>query len=153
MESEWGAPITEEEIDKIDPILPLVMDYLPAEHRREIEKNGYWILKEGELMTRSLNNRACVFVSYDGDIAKCGIEKAYKDGKIDFIKPISCHLFPIRISNFGGPVLRFEKYAECEPALAKGKTTKIKVLDFCRTSLVRAFGIQWFENTKKALTK
>ena len=153
MESEYGAPITRDEIEEINKVLPVVMKYLPKEHAKEIEKSGFWMEKDKELMTRSLNNRACVFVFYDGDIAKCGIERAYRDGKIDFIKPVSCHLFPIRISNFGGPVLRFEKYSECTPALEKGKATGIKIIDFCRESIERRFGKLFFMKTKEGITK
>ena len=153
MESEYGAPITRDEIEEINKVLPVVMKYLPKEHAKEIEKSGFWMEKDKELMTRSLNNRACVFVFYDGDIAKCGIERAYRDGKIDFIKPVSCHLFPIRISNFGGPVLRFEKYSECAPALEKGKVTGIKIIDFCRESIERRFGKLFFKKTKEGITK
>lgn len=151
MESEFGAPITKEEIEKLETILPIVKKYLPDNHVKEIEKSGFWMEKFGELMTRSVNNRACVFVTYEGDIAKCGIEKAFRDGKVDFIKPISCHLFPIRISNFGGPVVRFEKYSECQPAHVKGDLTKIKVIDFCRDALERQYGKEWFEKTKEAV--
>jgi len=151
MESDYGAPITKAEIEEIDRILPVVIKYLPKEHTAIIEKDGFWLEKQGELMTRSLNNRACVFVIWDGDIAKCGIERAYHDGKIDFIKPVSCHLFPIRISKFGGDVLRFEKYSECQPALEKGNKTLIKILDFCRESLERMYGKKWFAKTKESV--
>ena len=151
MESEYGAPVTKEEIEEIDKILPIVMKYLPKEHTAIIEKDGFWLEKQGELMTRSLNNRACVFVIWDGDIAKCGIERAYRDGKTGFIKPISCHLFPIRISKFGGDVLRFEKYNECQPAIEKGNKTQIKILDFCRESLERLYGKKWFNKTKESV--
>lgn len=153
MESEFGAPITKEEIEELDKILPVVKEYLPKEHISEIEKNGFWINRFDQLMTRSLNNRACVFVTYDGDIAKCGIEKAYRDGKVDFVKPISCHLFPIRISNFGGDVIRFEKYHECNPAIEKGSKTDINVIDFCRTALERQYGNEWFSKTKDSVIK
>ncbi|MHB8929759.1 MAG: DUF3109 family protein [Melioribacteraceae bacterium] len=153
MESEFGAPITEDEIETINKILPTVLEYLPKEHRQEIEKKGFWIEKQGDLMTRSLNNRACVFVTWDGDIAKCGIEKAYREKKVDFIKPVSCHLFPIRVSKFGGDVLRFEKYSECMPALEKGNGTQIKIIDFCRDSLEREYGKEWFSITKQSVQK
>lgn len=151
MESEFGAPITEKEIEEIDNILPIVLKYLPQGHKAIIEKEGFWVNRNDELMTRSLNNRACVFVTWDGDIAKCGIERAFRDGKIDFIKPISCHLFPIRISNFGGDVLRFEKYSDCQPALEKGNTTQIKILDFCGVALERKYGKEWFNKTKRSV--
>ncbi len=151
MESEYGAPITQTEIDIIDNILPEIIKYLPKEHVKVIESEGFWIEKHGDLMTRSLNNRACVFVIWEGDIAKCGIEKAYRDKKIDFIKPVSCHLFPIRVSNFGGDVLRFEKYNECKPALEKGEKTQIKILDFCSDSLERAYGKEWLNKIKSSV--
>lgn len=150
MESEFGAPITEQEVEKIESILPEVLGYLPEKHSKEIKKKGFWVKKHDQLMTRSINNRECVFVYYDGDIAKCGIEKAYNDGKVDFIKPVSCHLFPIRISEFGGPVLRYEKYSECQPAVENGKKTKIKILEFCRHALERRFGADWFNRIKEA---
>jgi hypothetical protein len=153
MESEYGAPITQKEIDDIEKNLSTILDFLPKEHIKEIEKNGFWMNKDNELMTRSLNNRACVFVTYDGDIAKCGIEQAYRQGKINVNKPVSCHLFPIRISNFGGPVLRFEKYAECSPALEKGKDTQIKIIDFCQEALKREFGEEFFQRTKEGTVK
>ena len=151
MESEFGAPLSEDEIETINKILPIVKEYLPQRNIKEIEKHGFWINKHDELMTRSINNRDCVFVTYDGDIAKCGIEKAYRDGKVDFIKPLSCHLFPIRISNFGGPVLRYERYSDCEPAVEKGKKTKITIFDFCREALERSFGKDWFSKIKEAI--
>lgn len=149
MESKFGAPITKQEVEIIEKILPVVKEYLPKQHIKEIEKNGFWTEQYGELATRSVNDRACVFVYYDGYIAKCGIEKAFNEGKIDFIKPVSCHLFPIRVSNFGGSVLRYEKYDECKPAVANGAKTKIKIFDFCRSALERAFGKEWFLKTKE----
>lgn len=153
MESELGAPIKEDEIEIINKFLPTILEYLPKDHVNEIMNNGFWIHKYGELTTRSLNNRACVFVTWDGDIAKCGIEKAFHDGKVDFIKPISCHLFPIRSSKFGSDVLRFEKYSECRPALDKGNNTQIKILDFCSAALEREYGKNWINKTKKAAGK
>ena len=151
MESEFGAPVSEEEIETINKILPEIKEYLPPKSVKEIEKNGFWMNKQDELMIRSIDNRDCVFVVYDGDIAMCGIEKAYRNGKINFIKPVSCHLFPIRVSNFGGPVLRYEKYSDCHPAIEKGNKTKIKIFDFCREALERSFGKEWFSKIKEAI--
>lgn len=151
MESPYGAPITEEEIDDISKELAVIVEYLPKVHSNEIEKKGFWVKQHDELMTRSINNRACVFVYYEGEIAKCAIEKAFRENKIKCNKPISCHLFPIRISNFAGPVLRYERYRECQPAVEKGKTTKIKVIDFCKEALQRKFGVEWFNKIKKVV--
>ncbi len=151
MESEYGAPITKKEIDQINGKLDIIKEYLPKRHIDEIETAGFWEEKFGQLMTQSVDNKACVFVYFDNGIARCGIEKAHEDEKINFQKPISCHLFPIRVSEFGGDILRFEEYSECRPALEKGEETKLTVLEFCKDSLKRLYGKQWFERAKNLL--
>jgi hypothetical protein len=146
IESEFGAPLLEEEIPIIEEILETVFPYLPGEHATSIKKHGFYNRKDGEAMTRSINNRECVFVYFDNGIAKCSIEKAYLDGKVSFRKPVSCHLFPIRVTKFGGDVLRYEKFNECAPALEKGKSENIKIVEFCKDSLVRAYGNKWYSS-------
>lgn len=151
MESEYGAPITKEEIEIIEKILPFVLKYLPEKNRNQISKSGFWNKKSGSYMTASIENKDCVFVFRENQIAKCAIEKAFHNGEIDFIKPISCHLFPIRVSDFGGPVLRFEEYDECRPAIEKGELAETSVIDFCSESLSRAYGKNWYNNLKSKL--
>jgi hypothetical protein len=153
LESEYGAPLLEEEVDKIKRILNVIKEYLPKIHVDEIEENGFYEVKSGEFLTRSINNRDCVFVYYKSNIAQCGIEKAFLDGKVNFRKPISCHLFPIRISKFGGPVLRYEKFSECKPALEKGEKNKSTLVDFCRESLIRLYGNKWYSKLKEIIGK
>ncbi|MBU2491937.1 MAG: DUF3109 family protein [Bacteroidetes bacterium] len=147
MESDYGAPLNEDEVEIINNILPDLKDYIPEISWNQINRDGFYEEKQGQLMTTSINKHECVFVYYDGDIAKCAIEKAYFDGKVKFRKPISCHLFPIRVSNFGGPVLKYEKYEDCFPALEKGNETNISVFEFCKDALERAFGKLWFKQT------
>lgn len=144
LESHYGAPITREEINIIEDYLPEIKPYLPVKHAEAIEEKGFWEDKEDSLMIKSIDNRACVFVYYEGDIAKCAIEKAYYDGRIDFKKPISCHLFPIRITKFGGDILRYEKMKECEPAVELGTKNKITIAEFCKESLIRLYGLKWY---------
>ncbi|MCO6474346.1 MAG: DUF3109 family protein [Melioribacteraceae bacterium] len=151
MESEYGAPITEEEIEIIEQYLPVISKYLPETSKKQIAKSGFWYKKSGTFMTASIENKDCVFVYFDKQIAKCAIERAYHNGEIDFIKPISCHLFPIRVSDFGGPVLRFEEYEECRPAIEKGEMVGTSVIDFCSESLSRAYGNDWYKNLKSKL--
>ncbi len=149
VDSEYGAPLMYEELEQIENILEVVKDYLPEKHKLEIQKKGFFEQKEAKLMIRSFDNKACVFVYYENDIAKCGIEKAFLDGRTDFRKPISCHLFPIRVQDFGGDVLRFEKFSECSPALEKGRKEKINLVDFCKESLIRKYGHKWFLKLKE----
>jgi hypothetical protein len=148
LDSEYGAPLIHEELEQIENVLDIVKEYLPEGHKLEIEKKGFYENKDSELMTRSFNNKACVFVYYENSIAKCGIEKAFQDGRTDFRKPISCHLFPIRISDFGGDILRFEKFDECSPALTKGKEEKMDLIEFCKESLIKKYGENWYLKLK-----
>ncbi|NOX19370.1 MAG: DUF3109 family protein [Chlorobi bacterium] len=154
MESEYGAPIHKTEIEKIEKALHAAKKYLPKRSVNEIEKNGFWEEKEGLLMIRSIDNKDCVFVYRDSqNVALCGIEKAFYAGEVDFIKPLSCHLFPIRISDFGGPVLRYEEYDECKHALKNGQKKNITIMNFCEASLKRSFGEEWFDKLKEYTDK
>ncbi len=151
LESDYGAPLLEEEIEEIKKILDVVIDYIPASHKKIIDEDGFYEIKDGELMTSSVNSKACVFVYYDKGIAKCSIEKAFFEGKVTFRKPISCHLFPIRVSKFSGDVLRFEKFSECSSALENGAKNDIKLIDFCKDSLTRLYGQKWYLTLKKII--
>lgn len=144
LESELGAPVTKAEIEEIEKILPIVKKYITLTNIDEIEDRGFYEAKDGEMMITSVNNRDCVFSFWDNGIAKCSIERAYFDGKVKFRKPISCHLFPIRVSDFSGDVLRYEKFSECAPALEKGKEENITIVEFCKDSLIRLYGEEWY---------
>ncbi len=148
MKSKYGAPLLKSEIGIIEKYLPIIKNYLSSKSVKTIQKEGFWEEKEKELMIKSIKDRDCVFVYYEGDIAKCAIERAYNDGKIDFIKPISCHLFPIRVTDFGGDVLKYEKYEDCNPALEKGEKTNLSILDFCEKPIKRAYNKEFFNKLK-----
>jgi hypothetical protein len=149
MKSNFGAPLTNEEINIIEEYLPEISEFLDENSLNEIKYNGFWEEKEKELMTRSIEDEDCVFVYYENDIAKCAIERAYNEIKIGFIKPISCHMFPIRVSDFGGDVLRYEKYADCKPALKKGEETDLSVLEFCEISIKRKYNSSFYNKLVK----
>ncbi len=145
LESELGAPVNKNEIEEIEKILPIIKEYLTQTNIDEIEEKNFYEIKDGEMMITSVNNRDCVFSIFENGIAKCAIEKAFFDGKVDFRKPISCHLFPIRVTDFSGDVLRYEKFSECAPALEKGKEENIVIAEFCEDSLKRVYGENWFK--------
>jgi Protein of unknown function (DUF3109) len=149
-ESEYGAPLKYEEIKAIEAICDETLPYLSEKHRNVIKNEGFYELKGNEYLTKSINNKDCVFVYYENDIAKCSLEKAFFDGKTNFRKPLSCHLFPIRVSDFGGDVLRFEKYEHCQPAIEKGKSENITISEFCEDSLIRLYGKKWYSKLKEA---
>ncbi len=149
LESDYGAPLLENELKEITDILERAKKHISEKSREIIEEHGFFEKKEGEYLTRSIGNKDCVFVYFENKVAKCSIEKVYFEEGTSFRKPISCHLFPIRISNFRGDILRYEKFEECNPALEKGKENKVKLLDFCKDALIRLYGKQWFSELKE----
>jgi hypothetical protein len=141
-----GAPLLESELEDIANNLDAAKEYLSESSIKYIETYGYAQRDmSGYLTTQCINNRDCVFVYYEGDIAKCAIEKAYFNGKSTFRKPISCHLFPIRVSNGN---IYYEEIPECEPAKEKGEADGSPLLDFLKESLERRFGSQFYDSLK-----
>jgi len=142
---EYGAPLIEEEVDILKEIMPVVWEYLSEKSKNYIVENGFVQYTSNTITTNCIDKKDCVFVFYDGDIALCAIEKAYRDGKINFKKPISCHLFPIRVGDFNGKFLYYEKIPECNPAIKKGFENNTKIYQSVKEALIRAFGENWYE--------
>lgn len=153
IENAYGAPITIEEANILEGIKENLYKYLPEKHVELLKKYGAFEIHKGLYHTRTFEDKECVFVYYDKDIAKCAIEKAYLEGEIDFRKPISCHLFPIRKISFGNDVLRAEFLSICEDAIKSGLDWKIPVYEFCKESLIRLYGTKWFEKLKSTINK
>ena len=140
-----GAPVTDEEVDEIYNVYPVVKKYLPQEHNDWIEQHGLVEGTTGYYATQCMDENACVFVFYDNGVARCSFEKAFHTKEIQWRKPLSCHLFPLRVS-YGTPEqLRFEYLHECEPAFKKGSLEKIPLFRFLREVLVRAYGRTWYK--------
>ena len=147
---ELGAPILYEEIKIIENHLDIINEYLTEYSKKIIEAKGIAELKFGSYTTQCIDKKDCVFVIYEKNIALCAIEKAYFDLKIDFRKPISCELFPIRVRNFCGTTLYYEKIDECKSAVKCGKKEKIRLFEFSKDALVRRFGENWYNSLIKA---
>lgn len=107
-------------------------------------KVGFYEGEPGDYATTCVDDEDCVFVYHDNGIAKCAIERAYNEGKVSFRKPISCHLYPIRVRSFAGDILRYHEIAECKPAVAKGDSEKIGVIEFLKDALIRRYGEEWY---------
>lgn len=148
-----GAPLLNSEINEIKESLPAILPYIDKSKRTEIEKNGFFEGVPDDFATICIDDRDCVFVFHEDGISKCAIEKAYNDGKIKFRKPISCHLYPIRIINFGGTVLRYHEIAECAPAREYGNKHNIVVAEFVKDGLIRAFGEDWYRKLQNEVQK
>lgn len=145
-----GAPITDAEKEEIHRAYPFVTRYLPEAHRNAIERFGLTEGSTGNLATPCVNHGACVYVHYVDEIAKCGFETAYLAKEIAWRKPLSCHLFPIRVHPSGSKIY-YEFFEECHPALHRGKSTDAKLQHILRDPLERAFGKQWTDALHAAL--
>jgi len=150
VEGDTGAPLATNEIQELEKALPKAKKYLSQRNLDFIAANGFWEEDaEGDIATKTINNRDCVFVYYDGDIAKCSIEKAYLEDDLEFQKPISCHLFPIRVGEFGGPYLYYEKFDVCKPAIRNGQNQKVKLVEMLREPMIRAYGKETYSKIKE----
>lgn len=148
VEGDLGAPLEEDELDKIDEVIAVVKPYLSAESIEILEtEGGYIIDDEGEYSTTTINHKECAFAYYDEKgILKCGIEKAWQDGKTDFQKPISCHLYPIRIKKLDEYLaLNYDRWHICNPACEKGEELGVPLYKFLKGALTRKFGHEWYE--------
>lgn len=148
-EGDFGAPLETEEIEKVEAIFPMVKPYLSEASIRRIEQNGTssYYKEEKETGTSLMENGACVFMILDENrIAKCGIEAAYLDKKIDFQKPISCHLYPIRVKkhkNF--EAVNYDDWDICSAACELGEKEQMPTYQFLKEALVRKYGIEFYE--------
>ena len=148
-----GAPLLDEELTCLIESYPAVESILPDDHKELINRKGLYEGHPGSYTTLCYNNRACVFVTYDTSIARCAFEKLYLEGKLNWRKPISCHLFPIRINYGLIRQLRFERISECNPALLHGEKEHTFLSDFLKESLIRAFGSTWFRDFQNECTR
>jgi hypothetical protein len=150
-EGDYGAPLDVEELDVLDAIYEKVKPFLTPEGIAAIEAQGtaVYIAQEREYATTLVDNAACAFLNYDENgIAKCGIEQAYEAGVIDYPKPISCHLYPIRaekLSNFSFEKLEYDRWEICSAACTKGAELNVPVYKFVKGPLIRKYGEDFYE--------
>ena len=148
VEGDAGAPVTVEEIAQIEELLPVIRDMLSAEALKAIEERGVaYPDPEGELVTQIVNGKDCVFTCHDGNgCCCCAIEKAYREGRVSFMKPVSCHLYPIRVKKIGEYWgLNYDRWDVCGAARIKGQHEHIPVYRYLKEPLVRRFGKEWYD--------
>ena len=148
IEGEGGAPLEENEVKIIEEIFSEVKPYLRKEGLEEIEKQGlYTTSKDSKKATPLIDGGACVYVIFDeAGVTKCGIEKAWEDGKINFQKPVSCHLYPVRTKNMEEmTAVNYEKWEICSAACALGEQLQVPVYKFVKDALIRKFGSLFYQ--------
>ena len=147
VEGDSGAPLEDKEVKILEEILPLVWNDLSEKAQEVIKKQGVaYKDSDGEMVTSIVNGKDCVFTYYDEKgICKCAIEKAHKEGKTDFYKPISCHLYPIRLQRYREFIaVNYHRWRVCKAAVELGNKKGLKIYQFLKEPLIRRFGEAWY---------
>ena len=153
VDGDAGAPLDEDETKILDEIYPKIKSYLRPEGIQAIEEQGTYTLDfEGDLATPLVNNAECAYVIFDEKgYTKCAIEKAYEDGVIDWQKPISCHLYPIRITEYSNfSAINYHEWDICSDACTLGKELGVKVHQFLKKPLIRKYGEEFYQTLSEA---
>lgn len=155
-EGDFGAPLEPDEINAIKESYDDIKEYLPDENRAHIEAKGMtqYYNEMNAIGTSLMPDKSCVFMNKDHEgIAVCGIEKAYGDGKTELKKPMSCHLYPIRVSknektNF--EALNYDEWDICSPACQLGEEQQVPVYQFLKEAIIRKYGEDFYEEMDAA---
>jgi len=147
IEGDAGAPLEEEEVEQLKKVLPVIWGDLSSEAQAVIEKQGVCYKDEdGDLVTSIVNGKDCVFTCYDEKgCCYCAIEKAYREGKVDFYKPVSCHLYPIRVQKYPEfKAVNYHRWSVCKAAVLLGEKEDMPIYKFLKEPLIRKFGEDWY---------
>jgi len=140
-----GAPLEDEEVREIEKAYPIVKHYLSEKSIQTIETSGLVDGRPGDYATACVDQQECVFVYLDEGIAKCSFERAWQEGNISWRKPVSCHLFPIRVHTMGRDFLRYVEIEECAAGRKRGTAENVKLIKFLKDPLIRRYGEAWYD--------
>ena len=151
IDGDAGAPLNEEETKILEEIYPKVKPYLRPEGIAAIEAQGTWVKGEdGDFETTLIEGKDCAYVIFDGETALCGIEQAYNEGIVSWKKPVSCHLYPIRVKDFTEfTAVNYDKWHICDDACTLGIELQVPVYKFVKEALIRRFGEDWYLELEK----
>ena len=155
VEGDAGAPVTLDEVAGIEDALDTVWPMLSASAQSVIDQQGVcYNDKDGDLVTSIVRGRDCVFTCYEGDNCLCALERAYRQGKTRFCKPVSCALYPIREKSFDNGLvgLNYNRWSVCKDAIEKGKALNLPVYKFLKEPLIRRFGEAWYDELCEVAT-
>ena len=148
-----GAPITQEEQLLIEEAYPLVRSYMTQQGIDAVESQGWYVFDtDGDCVTPLVNSGECAYTFRDEKgVTLCAFEKAFYERKIDFLKPVSCHLYPIRITKYKQyDAVNYEENHICRSACVKGKECAIAIYQFLEKPLIRHYGQEWYDELKIA---
>jgi len=152
VDGDAGAPLDKDEAKILEEIYPNVKPFLRKEGIEAIEHQGkYVITEEGEYETPLINGADCAYVFFDDKkTALCAIEEAYNQGEIKWKKPVSCHLYPVRVKDYSEfSAVNYHEWQICDDACVLGKELQVPIYKFVKEALIRKFGLDWYEELEK----
>jgi len=151
VQGDAGAPLRDEELLVLDRIRPALEPFLRPEGLAALAEQGNYVRdSDGEWVTPLVAGKECAYVVFKGGTSFCGIETAYRAGAVDWPKPLSCHLYPIRVTSYKAyDALNVDHWKVCEPACSLGKALNVPVFRFLKNSLIRAYGTEWYEEAEQ----
>lgn len=155
IEGDVGAPIDPDEVGDMEDCYPAAKKYMTKEAIELVDNLGTFDYDmEGEFVTPLVSDEACAYVFYEEGVAKCALERAYFNGETDFRKPISCHLYPIRIKKLPEyEALNYHRWDVCKDACENGQKMKLPVYQFLREPLIRKYGEEWYAKLEEEVKK
>lgn len=148
IEGDAGAPITENEKKELERLLPEINDELLPQAQEVIRRQGVsYVDEEGDMVTSIIDGRNCVFTCFaPGGMCQCAIEKAYRNGRVAMRKPISCYLYPLRITEYPSfTAVNYHRWKICRPAEALGRKLGLRLYQFLKEPLIQRFGKEWYD--------
>jgi hypothetical protein len=152
VEGEAGAPLEENELKELETHFKAIAPYLNKKGLESIKRQGLYVKGlDGDWETPIIEGKECVYTLFDKNgNASCGIEKAYSDGKIPWKKPISCHLYPIRVQQYSEfAAVNYHHWHICDSGCSLGEELKVPVYQFVKEALIRKFGKAWYASLEK----
>ena len=142
-----GAPLEDDEAALLSAQLESILPFMRAEGKRALREQGAWVVDmENDKVTPLVGREECAYTVFEGAIARCAIEQAYDEGAITFRKPVSCHLYPIRVAKLRqGIALNYHQWSICEPARILGKKEGVPVFRFLKDPLIRVYGEEFYK--------
>lgn len=155
VQGDAGAPLDESEISILEDYVDDIKPYMDTEGLAAVESVGVFEYDaDGEYVTPLVNDEECAFVYKKDGLSLCAIEKAWLEGKIKYQKPISCHLYPIRLSKVGDfTAINYHKWSICAPALINGKEKGDPLYKYLKAPIIRKFGDAWYEKLSIAMER
>lgn len=151
LQGDSGAPLLTDEIQMIEDAYPGFSSYIRKEGIVAVSEQGIHVIdSDGDIVTPLIKGKECAYTIVENGVYKCAIEKAWFEGSISFRKPVSCHLYPIRIKEYKEfHAVNYDKWEICKHSVRAGNEKNVSLLEFCKESLIRRYGEEWYKELNK----